>query len=69
MAALHSLLSDRPLKTEARNSPESLLNFLLAGRYQVTMNSQTEALQVLKALDKWKDYKRRFEKRAKENAA
>ncbi len=68
MAAHHSLLSGRPLKTEAWNSPEAMLHVLLSNRYQVKLSSETEAIQVLRKLDKWKQYKRTFEKGREQTA-
>jgi hypothetical protein len=67
MAAYHSLLSERPIITEARNTAPAVLNYLITSRYRVRLNNRDEAVQVLSRMGRWKPYLRKFERlRAKE---
>lgn len=62
MAAYHSLFSDSPMLTNARNSAQALLNTILTNRYRVKLEYREEAVQALGRLGKWKPYLRKFEK-------
>ncbi|WP_263408837.1 hypothetical protein [Terriglobus tenax] len=62
MAAHHSLLSKRPIATNARKSAQALLNTILTGRYRVKLAERTEAVHLLSEIDKWKPYLRKFER-------
>lgn len=62
MAAYHSLLSKRPIDTNARKSAQAMLNTILTGRYRVQLAQRNEAVQVLSEIGKWKPYLRKFER-------
>ncbi|MGC2741578.1 MAG: hypothetical protein WA672_00215 [Candidatus Angelobacter sp.] len=62
MAAHHSLLSKRPIATNARNSAQAMLNTILTGRYRVKLAQRYEAVHVLSEIGKWKAYLQKFER-------
>ncbi|MGH9566980.1 MAG: hypothetical protein ACRD4I_13410, partial [Candidatus Angelobacter sp.] len=62
MAAYHSLLSKRPIATNARKSAQAMLNTILTGRYRVKLAQRDEAVHVLSEIGKWRPYLRRFER-------
>lgn len=62
MAAYHSLLSKKPIATNARKSAQAMLNTLLTGRYRVRLAQRNEAVRVLAEIGKWKPYLRKFER-------
>jgi len=62
MAAYHSLLSKRPIATNARRSGQAMLNTILTGRYRVKLAERTEAVHVLSQFGKWRPYLRKFER-------
>lgn len=62
MAAYHSLLSKRPVTTNAGKSAQAMLNTILTGRYRVKLAETTEAVQALSGVSKWKPYLRKFER-------
>lgn len=62
MAAHHSLLSDRPIKTNARKSPEAILNTILAVRYRVKLDKREESIVAMVRLQKWTAYRRKFDR-------
>jgi len=62
MAAHHSLLSERPILTAARNTAQAVLNYLATDRYRIGFASRDEAVQVLSRIDRWKPYLRKFER-------
>jgi len=62
MAAHHSLLSDTPIATNAKNSAQAILNWILTNRYHVRLDYREEAVQALGRLAKWRPYLRKFER-------
>lgn len=62
MAAHYSLLAEQPIRTAARYSAQSILNYLVTDRYRVGLASREEAVQVLVRMERWKPYLRKFER-------
>ena len=62
MAAYYSLLAEEPIRTAARNSAQSILNYLVTDRYRIGLASREKAVQVLVRMDRWKPYLRKFER-------
>jgi hypothetical protein len=62
MAAFYSLLAENPIRTAARNSPQSILNYLATDRYRIGLATTDEAVRVLARTNRWKPYLRRFER-------
>jgi len=62
MAAYHSLLSERPVLTAARNTPQAVLNYFLTDRNRVQLESRDEAVRILSRMGRWKPYLRKFER-------
>lgn len=62
MAAYYSLLAEEHIRTAARNSAQSILNYLVTDRYCIGLASREEAVRVLVRIDRWKPYLRKFER-------
>jgi hypothetical protein len=62
MAAHHSLLSEKPILTAARDTAQAVLNYIVTDRYRVGLANRDEAVQVLSRMGRWKPYLRKFER-------
>ena len=62
MAAYHSLLSEKPILTAARNTAQAVLNYIATDRYRIGIATRDEAVQVLSKIGRWKPYLRKFER-------
>lgn len=62
MAAYHGLLADDHVQTNARRSPEQIINFILTDRCHVPVPDKYEVIQILKGLNKWKQCLTKYNK-------
>lgn len=62
LAAHDGLLSDRPIHTVARRSPEQVINFILTDRCQVELADKYEVIGILKKMNVWTECRTNYKK-------
>lgn len=62
LAAYHGLLSDNPIQTDARRSPERVINLMLTERCQVQLADEFEVIAILKEMNLWTACRTKYKK-------
>ena len=63
MAVFHFIFKDVPVNITACKTPEAVINLILSERYRVYLENGTEAIQILKSIDKWIPCIKMFQKK------
>lgn len=62
MAAYHGLLADDRIKTNARRSPEQIINLILTERCRASVPDKYEVIGILKKLNAWNRCRTKYNK-------